>query len=163
MKNPLHAGGFRGLQVCVAMAASTAGQVPVRSPIAMQRAPAPAARRWQGIGWAAEHVRVVLPGLSPVERCSCCHDAGVPWPPTIGQQLPLAEQAYGIREKLVAYSLNLDHAVGGPKAAGFERILGIVRADVEYDDTLLVEITGPGGKTLDMIQAAAEQLDVKGP
>jgi hypothetical protein len=32
-----------------------------------------------------------------------------------------------------------------------------------YDDTLLVEITGPGGKTLDMIQAAAEQLDVKGP
>lgn len=56
----------------------------------------------------------------------------MPWPPTIGQQLPLAEQAWGIREKLVAYSLNLDHEVGGPKAAGFERILGIVRADVEY-------------------------------
>lgn len=56
----------------------------------------------------------------------------MPWPPTIGQQLPLAEQACGIREKLVAYSLNLDHEVGGPKAAGFERILGIVRADVEY-------------------------------
>jgi hypothetical protein len=30
-----------------------------------------------------------------------------------------------------------------------------------YDDTLLVEITGPGGKTLDTIRAAARQLDVK--
>jgi hypothetical protein len=30
-----------------------------------------------------------------------------------------------------------------------------------YDDTLLVEITGPGGKTLDTIQAPATRLDVK--
>ena len=30
-----------------------------------------------------------------------------------------------------------------------------------YDDTLLVEITGPGGKTLDTIQAPAARLDVK--
>jgi len=32
-----------------------------------------------------------------------------------------------------------------------------------YDDALLVEIAGPGGKTLDMVQAAVEQLDVKWP
>jgi len=30
-----------------------------------------------------------------------------------------------------------------------------------YDDTLLVEITGPGGKTLDTIEVAAARLDVK--
>lgn len=30
-----------------------------------------------------------------------------------------------------------------------------------YDDTLLVEITGPGGKTLDTIQVSAARLDVK--
>ena len=29
-----------------------------------------------------------------------------------------------------------------------------------YDDTLLVEITGPGGQTLDMVQVPAGQLDV---
>jgi hypothetical protein len=30
-----------------------------------------------------------------------------------------------------------------------------------YDDALLVEITGPGGKTLDAIQVPAAVLDVK--
>lgn len=30
-----------------------------------------------------------------------------------------------------------------------------------YDDVLLVEITGPGGKTVDAIQTAAGQLDLK--
>jgi hypothetical protein len=30
-----------------------------------------------------------------------------------------------------------------------------------YDNTLLVEITGPGGKTLDTIQVPAAALDVK--
>lgn len=30
-----------------------------------------------------------------------------------------------------------------------------------YDDTLLVEITGPGGKTLDTIQVRVSGLDVK--
>jgi hypothetical protein len=30
-----------------------------------------------------------------------------------------------------------------------------------YDDTLLVEITGPGGKTVDTIQVRAGKLDVK--
>jgi hypothetical protein len=53
-------------------------------------------------------------------------------PPTIGQQLPTADQAFGIREKLAAYCLNLDHEVGGPKAEGFRRVLGIGIADLEY-------------------------------
>lgn len=30
-----------------------------------------------------------------------------------------------------------------------------------YDDTVLVEITGPGGKTLDTIQVPTDRLDVK--
>lgn len=30
-----------------------------------------------------------------------------------------------------------------------------------YDDTLLVEIAGPGGKTLETIQVSADQLVVK--
>jgi hypothetical protein len=30
-----------------------------------------------------------------------------------------------------------------------------------YDDTMLVEITGPGGRTLDTIQVPAERLDLK--
>jgi hypothetical protein len=30
-----------------------------------------------------------------------------------------------------------------------------------YDNTMLVEITGPGGKTLDTIQVPADRLDAK--
>lgn len=56
----------------------------------------------------------------------------MPWPPTIGQQLPRAELAFGIREKLAAYCLNPDHEIGGPKAQGFRQILGIELADLEY-------------------------------
>jgi hypothetical protein len=32
-----------------------------------------------------------------------------------------------------------------------------------YDDTLLVEVTGPGGKTVDTLQALARQLEAKRP
>jgi hypothetical protein len=32
-----------------------------------------------------------------------------------------------------------------------------------YDDTVLVEITGPAGKTLDTVQVPAAQLAVKQP
>lgn len=35
-------------------------------------------------------------------------------------------------EKVAAYCLNLDHEIGGPKAEGFRRILGIESADLEY-------------------------------
>lgn len=50
----------------------------------------------------------------------------------IGERLPRARAAFGIHEKLSAYCLNPDHEIGGPKAQGFQEILGIVLADVEY-------------------------------
>jgi hypothetical protein len=56
----------------------------------------------------------------------------VPWPPTIGEPLPNADRAFGIRDKLGAYCLNAGHEIGGPKAEGFRRILGIELADLEY-------------------------------
>lgn len=56
----------------------------------------------------------------------------MPWPPTVGDRLPRAAEAYGITEKLVRYSLDLDHRDGGAKARGFEQILGITLADVDY-------------------------------
>lgn len=37
-----------------------------------------------------------------------------------------------MREKLAGYSLNAAHEDGGPKARGFERILGITIGDAEY-------------------------------
>lgn len=62
------------------------------------------------------------------------------WPPTIGERLPRAHAAFGIRDKLSAYCLNLDHEIGGPKAQGFRITLGIELADIEY----LVEALGAG-------------------
>jgi hypothetical protein len=56
----------------------------------------------------------------------------VSWPPSIGEPLPNADLSLGIREKLAAYCLNLDHEIGGPKAEGFRRILGIELADLDY-------------------------------
>lgn len=38
----------------------------------------------------------------------------------------------GIREKLAAYCLNADHEIGGPKAEGFRRILGIDLASLDH-------------------------------
>jgi hypothetical protein len=46
------------------------------------------------------------------------------WPPEVGELLPRAEEAFGIRNKLVTYSLAIDHHEGGPKARGLESILG---------------------------------------
>lgn len=54
------------------------------------------------------------------------------WPPIIGEPLPNAAEAFGIREKLAAYCLNADDEIGGPKAQGFRRILGIDLADLDY-------------------------------
>ena len=56
----------------------------------------------------------------------------MPWPPIVGDRLPRAAEAFGITEKLVTYSLNLDHRSGGPKAKGFQQILGITLADVDH-------------------------------
>jgi hypothetical protein len=54
------------------------------------------------------------------------------WPPQVGELLPRGEQAFGVREKLASYSLNLDHHAGGPKARGFAVILGITLETIDY-------------------------------
>ncbi|MGN6557184.1 MAG: DUF6883 domain-containing protein [Solirubrobacterales bacterium] len=54
------------------------------------------------------------------------------WPPQAGELLPRAEEAAGIRKKLVAYSLALDHESGGAKALGFARLLGITISSLDY-------------------------------
>jgi len=66
------------------------------------------------------------------------HDGLVSWPPQIGELLPRAEDAYGVREKLTRYALNADHDDGGAKAAGFAAVLGITAADLEYLATALL-------------------------
>jgi hypothetical protein len=38
----------------------------------------------------------------------------------------------GIRRKLAGYSLDLTSEIGGPKARGFEQILGIALDDIDY-------------------------------
>lgn len=54
------------------------------------------------------------------------------WPPTTGERLPNGDNAAGAPEKLIADCLNLDDELGGPKALGFLRILGITIADVDH-------------------------------
>jgi uncharacterized protein DUF6883 len=54
------------------------------------------------------------------------------WPPKIGVPLPRAAEALGVREKLVGYSLDIAHEQGGPKARGFERILGITIKEIDH-------------------------------
>ena len=51
------------------------------------------------------------------------------WPPTIGELLPRAGDAFGVQEKLSAYCLNPDHEL---EARGFLQILGIASADLEH-------------------------------
>jgi hypothetical protein len=65
------------------------------------------------------------------------HDRSVSWPPQIGELLPHAEDAWGVREKLSSYSLDLDHRDGGHKARVFRAVLGITAADVDYLTTAL--------------------------
>jgi len=54
------------------------------------------------------------------------------WPPRVGDPLPRAREAIGVRQKLLDYSLEVRHETGGPKALGFARILGITRGHVDY-------------------------------
>jgi hypothetical protein len=56
----------------------------------------------------------------------------VTWPPTIGEPLPNAEDAYGVHEKLASYSLDLGHRDGAAKARVFRGVLGLTAADVDY-------------------------------
>jgi hypothetical protein len=54
------------------------------------------------------------------------------WPPKAGEPLPRAEDAFGVRRKLVGYSLDVTNLIGGPKARGFALILGITIVNVDY-------------------------------
>ena len=54
------------------------------------------------------------------------------WPPQVGEPLPRAGETFGVRRKLAKYSLDLAHEIGGPKALGFKRILGITLEHIDY-------------------------------
>jgi hypothetical protein len=53
-------------------------------------------------------------------------------PPTVGELLPRAAEAFGVRYKLETYSLDVTSKVGAPKARGFEQILGITLDAIDY-------------------------------
>ena len=59
-------------------------------------------------------------------------DPDMPPPPAVGEPLPRATEAFGVRRKLETYSLDVAHEKGGPKARGFEKILGITIDAIEY-------------------------------
>jgi Domain of unknown function (DUF6883) len=57
---------------------------------------------------------------------------GTLWPAQVGQALPRGAEAVGVRYKLETYSLDINHKYGGPKARGFEQILGITIDAIDY-------------------------------
>jgi hypothetical protein len=59
------------------------------------------------------------------------------WAPKVGETLPRADQAIGVREKLATYALNREQEDGASKARGFALILGIT---IEHIDHLEAEI-----------------------
>jgi hypothetical protein len=65
--------------------------------------------------------------------------SGPPWPPQVGELLPRATEAFGVRVKLETYSLDLTHKDGRPKARGFERILGITITDIDYLEAMILD------------------------
>jgi hypothetical protein len=64
------------------------------------------------------------------------HDRSVSWPPAVGELLPRANEAYGVNQKLVQYSLKAGHPRG--KAEGFARALALTADDLEYVAEALV-------------------------
>ncbi|MFI5005664.1 MAG: DUF6883 domain-containing protein [Solirubrobacterales bacterium] len=52
--------------------------------------------------------------------------------PAVGEMLPRAAEAFGVRSKLETYSLDVTNEVGAPKARGFSLILGITIEAIEY-------------------------------
>ena len=52
--------------------------------------------------------------------------------PAVGELLPRAAEAFGVRYKLETYSLDPTHKRGGPKARGFDLILGITIDAIDY-------------------------------
>jgi hypothetical protein len=65
-------------------------------------------------------------------------DLDISWPPTAGELLPRAAEAFGVREKLQTYSLDRTHESGGPKARDFELILGITIDAIDYLEAQIV-------------------------
>jgi uncharacterized protein len=61
-----------------------------------------------------------------------------PTAPAVGELLPRGAEALGVRYKLETYSLDVTHNVGGPKARGFEMILGITIDAIEYLETQIL-------------------------
>jgi hypothetical protein len=61
-----------------------------------------------------------------------------PPPSAVGELLPRATEAFGVRYKLETYSLDPTHKRGGPKARGFELILGITIDAIEYLETQIL-------------------------
>jgi hypothetical protein len=52
--------------------------------------------------------------------------------PAVGEVLPRGAEAFGVRYKLATYSLDITNDDGGPKARGFELILGITIDAIDY-------------------------------
>jgi len=61
-----------------------------------------------------------------------------PAPPAVGELLPRAADAFGLRYKLETYSLDPTHKRGGPKARGFDLILGITIDAIDYLETQIL-------------------------
>jgi hypothetical protein len=59
-------------------------------------------------------------------------DEDTPAHPAVGELLPRAAEAVGVRYKLETYSLDITNKVGAPKARGFELILGITIEAIDY-------------------------------
>ena len=78
---------------------------------------------------------------------------GMPLLPRLGELLPRGAEAFGVRRKLETYSLDVTHEEGGPKARGFELILGITIERIEYLEgailtgTLLVPVSSVRDKS----------------
>jgi hypothetical protein len=53
----------------------------------------------------------------------------MPPTPAVGEPLVRATEAFGVRDKLAMYSLDMSHQDDGPKALGFKLILGITLSD----------------------------------
>ncbi len=62
-----------------------------------------------------------------------------PWPPQAGEPLAHAAEASGVRRKLATYSLDVTHKSGGPKARGFELILGITIEDIDCLEAMILD------------------------
>jgi hypothetical protein len=82
------------------------------------------------------------------------------WPPRPGELLPRAEEAFGVRHKLMTYSLVKNHHSGGAKAKGFERILGITSETVEHLESEILRgiLVRPSRKALPAQGSLSEHL-----